>query len=181
MKIISGKYRNRDLKNLKNDNTRATSQMVKEAIFNMISPYLNYNTFLDLFAGTGNLGFESFSRGYNNGYFVDNNKEALNTIKYNNKLLNEKGIILNKDYLKALEYFKNNNIKFDLIFLDPPYKLRILEEIIKLISYYDLLLNNGIIVLEYDVNYKINLDNINYNVIKNKTYKIRNITVLRKE
>lgn len=69
------------------------------------------------------------------------------------------------DYLDALKYFKNNNIKFNIIFLDPPYKDKILSNILELINNYDLLFDDGIIVLEYDSG---NIEYDKYELIKNK-------------
>lgn len=179
MNIIAGKYKNKKLHVIKNDYTRPTMQMVKEAIFNMILPYLLYENCLDLFAGTGNLGFEALSRGYKNIYLVDNNKEANIILNKNKNLfLDENIYVYNKDYMDALELFKSKNIKFDLIFLDPPYKLIVLEDLINNIYKNKLLSKDGIIVLEYDKNINIYINLNFFDIIKEKTYGIRKITII---
>lgn len=82
------------------------------------------------------------------------------------------------DYLDALKYFKNNNIKFNIIFLDPPYKDKILSNILELINNYDLLFDDGIIVLEYDSG---NIEYDKYELIKNKKYGNKYIMILKRQ
>ncbi len=180
MRIISGKYKRRNIKYIKNDYTRPTIDKVREAIFNIITPYLLYDNCLDLFAGTGSLGLEALSRGYNKCYFIDNNYEAIKTIKENLDILNEKdGLVIKNDYNQALNYFKRHNIKFDLIFLDPPYKLNILNNIIDKLIEFDLLKDNAIIVLEHLNENRILNDN--FKIIKEVSYGIMTVTILKKE
>ena len=83
------------------------------------------------------------------------------------------------DYNKALDYYKDNNIKFDIIFIDPPYKYEIIEEIINKVRDYNLLNTNGILVLEFQ-NDKI-LDNYDgYNLIKKKKYSDKFVYIFKK-
>ena len=81
MRVISGDYRGRRLKSLSGDNTRPTSDKVKESIFNMIGPYFNGGEVLDLFAGSGGLAIEAVSRGMDHAVCVDRNYQAINVIK----------------------------------------------------------------------------------------------------
>ena len=150
MKVISGKYKGRVLKGFDLEGTRPTMDRVKESLFATIQEYIAGTIVLDLFAGSGNLGIESLSQGAIKAYLVDNNVKATNTIKEN---LNSIGIsdyrILNMDYKKALKYLSDQRIKFDLIFLDPPYKTDYIEQSIELISNLDLLNNNGLVICEF--------------------------------
>ena len=138
MRVISGLYKGRILDGFDIEGTRPTQDRVKESLFGSIQDYLEDSIVLDLFAGSGNLGIEALSNYAKECYFVDNNKIAINTINSN---LNKIGIssnVLNKDFKEALEYFKDNNIRFDLVFLDPPYKDDYIDYIV------EYLLNNNL-------------------------------------
>lgn len=146
IKIIAGKFGSRNIKTLKGDNTRPTSNKIRGAIFSRVGPYFDEGNCLDLFAGSGAFSFEALSRGIKNAYLIDNNKEAINIIKENAKLLEVNVKTINKDYNYALNILKD--MKFKLIFLDPPYKFNKIEEIIKFIEDNNMLLKDGIIIVE---------------------------------
>lgn len=121
MRIVGGKHRSRNLKSLKGDNTRPSSDRLKEALFNKIGPYFEDGSFLDIFGGSGAVGLEAVSRGIESVVFVENNRSASRIILDNIKSLNEMGScsIINKD---ALLYSKECKDTFDYIFMDPPYE-----------------------------------------------------------
>ena len=75
----------------------------------------------------------------------------------NNLNIEEKSTIINRDYREALLYFKNNNIKFNIVLVDAPYKMEVMEDVIELVTKYDLLLDNGILVLEYSFEFVLSL------------------------
>ena len=179
MRIISGKLKGRKIVGYDIDGTRPTMDRIKESLFAMIQNYIDESVVLDLFSGSGNLGIEALSMGSKYAYFVDNNKKAYNTIKKN---IEDIGIenynILNTDYKKALEYYKDNNIKFNIIFLDPPYKTNYIEKSIELIDKYKLLSKEGIIVAESSDIDKIVFSS-NYRVIKEKKYKDKLVVILK--
>ena len=152
MRVISGFLKGRGIKGINIEGTRPTMDRVKESLFAIIQNKINNSVCLDLFAGSGSLGIEAISNGCYKSYFVDDNKIAINIIKENIKNLDiiDKSIIINNDYMKSLINFKNNNIKFDIIFIDPPYKMHIINDIIEHISNNSLLNDNGIIVCETD-------------------------------
>ena len=164
MKIISGKYKGRNLEGHNLDGTRPTMERVKESLFAIIQNYVDNAVVLDLFSGSGNLGIEALSEGASFAYLVDFNKKAADTIRKN---LNAIGIkdaeVINLDYKKALNYLKDK--KIDLIFLDPPYATNYIEESIALIEKNDLLANNGLIICESD--------NLNRIVYSNKYTSIK--------
>lgn len=177
MKVISGKYKGRILEGFDINGTRPTMDRVKESLFGTIQNYIPESIVLDLFSGSGNLGIEALSEGSKFAYLVDSNKKAITII---NKNINNIGItdveVINSDYKEALKRFK---IKFDLIFLDPPYNTNYIEESIELIKEYNLLNNNGIIVCESD-----SLDKIVYSnelrKVKEKKYGDKYIVLLQK-
>ena len=105
-------------------------------------------------------------------------------LKYLNKNIDnlnikDKSIVINKDYKDALLYFKNNNIKFNIILMDAPYKLEVAEEIINLVNKYDLLYNNGILVLEYSTD-KLKDNYNNLTLIKSKKYNDKYVNIYHK-
>ena len=182
MRVISGYLKGRKLEGYNVETTRPTMDRVKESMFASIQNYIEDSVVLDLFCGTGSLGIEALSMGSNKCYFVDNNKEI---IKYLNKNINnlniqDKSVIINKDYKDSLLYFRNNNIKFNLILVDAPYKMEVMNEVINLINKYNLLLDNGILVLEYSFDIlKDNYDN--FELIKTKKYSDKYVTIYKKK
>ncbi len=149
MRIISGKYKGLILKEYNIDGTRPTMDRVKESLFGMIQMKLKNAVCLDLFAGSGSLGIEALSLSASKCYFVDNNPIVINNLKNNMQKIEEEYYIYNLDYKKALEKFKNENIKFDIVFLDPPYKLNLINDSINKLLEYNLLNKDAYIICEY--------------------------------
>lgn len=152
MRIITGIARGRMIKAPEGMNTRPTSDRVKESLFNIISKKMRDSTVLDLFAGSGNLGLESISRGAEKCTFVENNKVAYKTLKENIDLLKFQD--MSETYFQeaftTLKTLHMLNKKYDIIFLDPPYGKGLIESSINEINNLELLNNEGIIISEYD-------------------------------
>ncbi len=181
MKVISGILKGRNIFGYDIDGTRPTMDRVKESVFASIQDYIKDSTVLDLFSGSGQLGIEALSNGANKCYFIDNNKEVIKVLEKNINNLNikDKSIVLNCDYKKSLHYFHDNNITFDLIFIDPPYDYNVYEKIMNKIDEYNLLSDNGIIVIEYS-KYKL-LDRYgNLSLYKEKKYGNKYVNMYRK-
>lgn len=174
MRVISGIYKGKNILGFNIDGTRPTMDRVKESMFASIQNYVKDAVVLDLFAGSGALGIEAMSNGASICYFVDKNKIAIDTINKNTIGMNN-CVVLNKDFKDALKHFKNNDIQFDLILLDPPYKDNLLNEAIELIEEYNLL--NGLLVCEVE-DYDIKT---NYELIKDKKYGSKEVKVYRNE
>lgn len=141
MRIIAGKYAKRNLYTLKSNSTRPTSDKVKGSLFNSLGQFFDGGVVLDLYAGSGALGIEAVSRGYDEAYLVDINYAACNIIKKNVSLTKEEDkfhVIKSSDF-KALKRFEETDLKFDLVFLDPPYAK---EKIVKVM---ETLLNNNLL------------------------------------
>ena len=179
MKIISGKLKGRTIKGFDIDGTRPTMDRVKESLFSSIQNYIPDSVCLDLFSGSGNLGFEALSNGAKYCYFNDHNIKCFNLIKSYIKEFNleDSSKAFNMDYKKCLEYLKESNIKLDVIFLDPPYKFHELNKIADFIHDNDLLNKNGIIIFELDELY---LDIDYYVKIKEKKYGDKYIVIYKK-
>ena len=180
MKIISGKYKGRVLDGFELKGTRPTMDRVKESLFAMIQNYIFDSIVLDLFSGSGNLGIEALSEGAKFSYFVDSNKKAYQTIKDNLEKIGENNYkIIGMDYLKALDYFYNEKIKFDIIFLDSPYNTDYVKKSLEKIEQYNLLKDKGIIVCESNSLDKITSPDC-YQLKKEKKYGDKFIVLLEK-
>ena len=169
MRVISGKYKGSKIEGFDIDGTRPTMDRVKESMFAMIQNRIKGSTVLDLFAGSGNLGIEAISNGAAKTYFVDKNEIATTTIEKNIKKMGikEDYQVFRLDYLDALKQFSNRNIKFDLVLLDPPYRLNFINEVLDLLISFELLNEGAIVVCEYD---KEEVENSSLNCIKEKKY-----------
>lgn len=179
MKIISGIYKGRNLTGFNIDGTRPTQDRVKESVFSSIQGYIPDAVVLDLFAGSGNLGLEALSNGSKFAYLNDFNKKAVSAIKKNIELLKvENAKVLELDYKKALNYFKENNITFDIVFLDPPYKDKIIEETVTYLLDNNLLNDDAIIICEYEHDFNDEFDGLE--IIKEKKYGYKFVKILAK-
>lgn len=151
MRVISGKARGTKLSSIESLSTRPTLDRVKESLFNIIQNNLKGAVVLDLFAGSGQLGIEALSRGADKAYLCDINRDAVKMIKQNleKTKLKDKAVVINEDYKKALRIL-NTNKKFDIIFIDPPYKEDIAVDSIIDIIHESRLKENGIMIIETD-------------------------------
>lgn len=177
MRVISGKYKGKNLTGFDINGTRPTMDRVKESMFGSIQLYIKESTVLDLFAGSGSLGIEALSNGAQSCYFVDHNKIILDILDQNLKGI-DNAYVIRQDYNEALLYFKNNNIKFDVILLDPPYSLNLINDCIEKISKYDLLNENGIIVCEYETEH---VATSKFKELKSKKYSTKHVTIYKFE
>lgn len=149
MRVISGKYRSLVLAEFKGEEIRPTADRVKESLFNILSSRVAGAVVLDLFCGSGSLGIECLSRGANKVVFNDISKDSLAVLKKNlAKLKGENNYgISAMDFKSFLGAAKE---KYDLIFLDPPYRLEAGAEALELIAEKGLLSRGGTAVLERD-------------------------------
>ena len=147
MRVITGSARGRRLRELEGQETRPTTDRVKEGMFSILQFDIEGRRVLDLFAGTGQLGIEALSRGAASAVFVERRGDALKLIRENLQIteLTDRAKVVPGD---SLEYLKTVREPFDLIFLDPPYGEGLLEEALAHIARYDLLAPHGILVAE---------------------------------
>ena len=150
MRIITGKAKGIRLKTLDGETTRPTAERVKEAVFSMLQFDLEGREVLDLFAGSGQLGLEALSRGAAHAVLVDKSKDAVRIIEENaikTKLALDCTIKLSD----ALDYLRRNRgVKFDVIFLDPPYAAGLYAPILHLMMECQILKQTSLIVCESD-------------------------------
>lgn len=177
MKVISGFLKGRTVKGYDIEGTRPTMDRVKESLFAMIQNKIPNSVVLDLFAGSGNLGIEAISNGCSYAYLNDINRECIKKIRENVKSfsIEEKTKVLNKKWEDTLIYLKETSTKLDIIFLDPPYKMECLNEVIEDILKKDLLKEEGLIICEVSNLYLKDFSSLE--VIKNKKYGDKTIVI----
>ncbi len=165
MRIIAGKFKAKKLNGPKTDKTRPTLDRVKEALFSIINDYLKDGEILDLFGGTGILALESISRGAKFAWINDKEPLSFSTILSNVKLTNTSECvkITKKDYAKCLNQIINEDMLFDVIFVDPPYDSNLAIDTLQKISDSKdkVLKKNGIIIYETDKNFLLKLEKNN--------------------
>lgn len=175
VKVISGIYKGRNLITPKSD-TKPTKGSVKEAIFSSLGENIKNSSVLDLFSGSGAFGIEALSRGASKCIFNDLGKEQYQIL---NKNISNLGIsnkeIYNLDYKVLLNKL---DLKFDIVFIDPPYKMNCYKEIINILLNKNMLNDNSIIILES--NHSLDLDVSDIFNIKEKKYGYTIITILYK-
>lgn len=158
MRVISGKYRGKKLLFPEDNNVRPTKDFFKETLFNILqSKYRNYinGNILDLFAGSGALGIECASRGASNVVLIDSNNEAIKCIKNNINTLANRSIIqvIQADATKI--NLENINLKFNLIFLDPPYESNLVTDSLKNLLQQNIFSQDALFIIESNKYYKI--------------------------
>lgn len=150
IRIVSGIWRNRFLKVANLENLRPTSERIRETLFNWLAPDIENAQCLDLFAGTGSLGFEALSRGASSVTFVENSKLANSYLHETAKLFG--AINLNIYNQEAMVFLKSKvNQTFNLIFLDPPFADNSLTDVLGLLYHSQWLSPDAKIYVELDI------------------------------
>lgn len=147
MRVITGSARGRKIKTLEGMDTRPTTDRIKESIFNIIQFDVEGRRVLDLFAGSGQMAIEAISRGAASAVAIDSASAAVSIIRENVKNCGFQSEIqvMQADFKSFL---KSAPGKFDLIFLDPPYRNEMINQALELIEQIDILSEGGIIVCE---------------------------------
>ncbi len=130
MRIIAGNARGKKLRTLEGDAVRPTSDRVKEALFNILQFRIEGRTFLDLFAGSGQIGLEAFSRGAERAVLVDSSRRAVSVIEENVSAVKAEAAakVVNAD---STMYIKHPADKFDVAFIDPPYRQGLIQSVLR--------------------------------------------------
>ena len=144
MRIIGGKHKGRKLKEFDINCVRPTSDRAREALFNILSFDIVGATFLDVFCGTGAIGLEAASRGAK-VTFADSDRRSVQLVKENLALIKEHADVYSES---AETFFKRNKLKFDFIFLDPPYNYGEYKSLTELIFENGALCDGGEIIVE---------------------------------
>ena len=179
MRIISGKARGKKLKSPKNNDIRPTLDRVKESLFNIISSSVRDSVFLDLFCGSAAIGLEALSRGAKMVYFIDNNEESLNLAKENIESCNFDKDNYSMKKMDAFSFISKSsveNIKFDIIYIDPPYGFEKLELLLQEISGSDIMGYGSLLIAETDKNDEVPAEIDGLKVIDQRIYSITKLT-----
>lgn len=170
MIITGGTCKGRRINTVNSREVRPTSSKVRESIFSMIFSSITNSVMLDLFAGSGIMGLEALSRGANKVIYVEKNPQVYRILKENLSKFDFDNEIILADALTTLDRFKD--IKFDIIFIDPPYASGLIEPVLKKIINNDLLTKNGLIIIEHNsiINIKDIFKDQEYKILKEKKY-----------
>lgn len=155
VRVVAGSAKGRPLKSVPGMGTRPTTDKVKEAIFSMIGPYFDGGAVLDLFAGTGGLGIEALSRGMERAVFIDMESKSIETVKTNLKStgFESNAEIYRNDAGRAIKALEKRKSIFDLVFLDPPYRMKNGDALMTEMATRGLLNAGALLVLEYESSY----------------------------
>ena len=185
-RVVAGKYRGIILDAPKGDKTRPTTDKVKEALFSIIQTRVPECDFADIFAGTGGIGIEALSRGANSVVLVEKAGQACAVIKNNLAKLRidkEDNIELIKmGFDAALEKFAAEGRKFDVIFMDPPYRMaqKAAQVAASIIMEQDLLNEDGILIVEHSSDLPFVTDVMNMKPIRSCSYGLAVLTFFSK-
>ncbi|MFT5112971.1 MAG: 16S rRNA (guanine966-N2)-methyltransferase [Parasphingorhabdus sp.] len=146
IRIIGGSARSRHIKFHALDHLRPTPDRVRETLFNWLGSHLNGATCLDLFAGSGALGFEALSRGAGQVYLVESNRKIASDLKINLDLLSFQNASV--ENCRAESFLKTTQHKFHIVFMDPPYSSDLLQPTINLSEQLNILEPGALVYLE---------------------------------
>ena len=167
MRVITGTARGRRLVTPEGMDTRPTTDKVKEAVCSSLQFDFPGSNVLDLFAGSGQMGIEALSRGVRHATFIDSDQRAIDCIRQNVKgcRFSDISVILKTD---AVSFLQRCNERFDIAFLDPPYRHDTLQQILPLLA--EKMQENGIIVCEHEPDCKLPQTILNFYLQKQKKY-----------
>jgi 16S rRNA (guanine966-N2)-methyltransferase len=151
LRVIAGSAKGRRLATLRTLALRPTPDRVREALFNILGVQINGAAILDLFAGTGAIGLEALSRGARLAIFAEAHEPACRLIEKNLRLcgLQAQGSVWCRDVLDVLPTLKVRGQRFDIIFLDPPYRTTLVEEALQQLGDGRLLAAHGQVITEH--------------------------------
>jgi len=184
MRVISGSARRLLLKTLPGNDTRPTTDKIKETLFNMINFDLPGTTFLDIFAGSGAIGIEALSRGAVAASFIDNNSKATCIIKEN---LEHTGFtdvseVLTAEAVSGLRRLDALKKHYDIVFMDPPYNLGLEDLVLKYLKSSSLIDTHSLLIIEMSIDTDItHIKSLGYTIDKIKTYKINKHIFVRRD
>jgi len=181
MIITGGKDKGRRIKTVNDKIVRPTSSKVRMSIFNMIQSSIEGAKVLDLFAGSGVLGIESISRGAGEAVFVEKDRTVAKFLKENLTNLGINHSLFVTDALNFLK--KEQEINFDIIFIDPPYASDLVEKSVELIINRNLLAKNGLITIEYKADRDLSqiVNKFNLMAVKQKKYGDTVISIVQQD
>ena len=172
MRIIAGQFRGRKLASVKTAAIRPTSDRVREALFNILGRKPIGSAVLDLFCGTGALGLESLSRGARTSVFVDNDEHSLAVLRRNISRCKVASCtrVIRWDIINNLSCLNRDDQCFDLVFLDPPYGLEVIQNTLINLIRQDVLLPEALVVAEHPSKDTIDLTGTGLHSVDHRSY-----------
>ncbi len=169
LRVISGSVRGKKLLCAEGTDVRPTLDRVKESVFNMLAFDIPDACVLDLFSGSGSLGIEALSRGARHCTFIDNAEKSVAITKKNieSTHFDSLSTVLKCD---SIDYISKTDKQFDIIFIDPPYESDLYFQALDKIRQKGILAENGLIVLEYDLELTPHFNTDGFEIIKDKKY-----------
>ena len=168
MRVLSGKYKGKKLVSSIDNSIRPTTNKIKEYIFNILQDYCQDKFVADIFSGSGSLGIESLSRDSKHVVFIDNSVTSAKVLKNNLKDLNIDSKYFQIVINDAEKFSAQSSKKFDLIFMDPPFHYPPLNELLISIFRNNILIENGILVVEHEISNPVNFDIDLFEIFKQK-------------
>lgn len=173
MRIIAGSRRSMPLKTIEGYDVRPTTDRIKETLFNMIQMEVPGSYFLDIFAGSGQIGLEAVSRGAKYAVFIENQKQAAACIEHNIRFTKSEreSLLLKKDVLPALRSLEGK-YRFDIIFMDPPYRKDLEQGVLSYLKDSSLLKKESLVLVEaaLDTDFSY-VKELGFTIKKEKRYK----------
>lgn len=167
MRIIAGQYRGRSLRSVRDLSVRPTTDRAKQTIFDILSNRLDFDGIdvLDLFAGSGSLGLEAVSRGAHHAVFVDKAQQSLQVLESNIESLgcSDRCTVYSAD---VFWFLKNTRRSFDLVFVDPPYRLERVEALPSALYESSVLKDGAIVVMEHSKESLVKLSEAMYDITR---------------
>ena len=181
MRIITGKARGLKLTTPKNMDVRPTSDRVKESLFNIIGTKIVGTHVLDLFAGTGNLGLEAWSRGAAKIVFIDESQASLQLVRSNiaKAKAEKETTVIKGNAVKVIADLAARGERFDFIFCDPPYNKGLPAQIIEQVAKYDIVISGGYLIVEHSQHEILSDLPIKFEIIRSEKYGETLISFLR--
>jgi 16S rRNA (guanine966-N2)-methyltransferase len=167
MRIISGQYRGRALSTVRDLSIRPTTDRAKQTIFDILSNRLDFEGIevLDLFSGSGSLGLEAISRGAANVTFVDKAQQSLRALESNIETLGcaDRCTAYTAD---VFWFLKNTRKAFDLVFVDPPYRLERIEELPNALYESPVVREGTFVVMEHSKESQVIVSDMMYDITR---------------
>ena len=173
MRIIAGTARSLPLKTIEGLDTRPTTDKIKETLFNMLQRDIPGAAFLDLFAGSGQIGLEALSRGARYAVFVENGRKAAKCIEENIRFtrFEDRARLITQDAASAVHMLEGS-YRFDIIFMDPPYRRDLEKDVLFQLKGSSLIKENTLIIVEAALDTSFDyLSELGFEAVKYKKYK----------
>lgn len=183
MRIIAGSARSLPLKTIEGMDTRPTTDKIKETLFNILQADIPGCYFLDLFAGSGQIGLEAISRGARKAVFVENSKKAAACIEDNIRFtkFTEEASLMTMDVRSAIAMLEGK-YQFDIIFMDPPYNKDLEKEVLALLSHSSIVKPDTILIVEASLDTGFDdAEELGFEVTRYKKYKTNAHAFLRRK